>query len=183
MNEFEKVEKLTQKANVTYEEAKEALDACNGDLLDAMIYLEKSGKVEAPKSESVTTRAEDNCLPCVIETANDKEGKKKCNKNWKEDFKKGLRKFWDALLNNEFFIKKDGKIVFSLPLFAALLIFLFTFHVSTIAIIVSLFFGVRYGFMGKDDLSKVNEAIDKVGAVAESVTEKVKEEFSNKKEN
>ena len=41
MTEFEKVEKLRERANVSYEEAKEALLASEGDLLDAMIYLEK----------------------------------------------------------------------------------------------------------------------------------------------
>ena len=46
MNDFEKVELLRQKANVTYEEAKDALKACNGDMLDAMVYLEKSARLD-----------------------------------------------------------------------------------------------------------------------------------------
>ena len=46
MEYFEKVEKLVQKAGVSYEEAKAALDASNGDLLDAMIMLERAGKTE-----------------------------------------------------------------------------------------------------------------------------------------
>lgn len=40
MDNFEKVEKLREKANVSYEEAKQALENCNWDILDAMIYLE-----------------------------------------------------------------------------------------------------------------------------------------------
>ena len=44
MDNFEKVEKLREHANVTYEEAKEALENSNWDILDAMIYLEKNGK-------------------------------------------------------------------------------------------------------------------------------------------
>lgn len=40
MEQLEKVEKLRARANVTYEEAKEALEASNWDLLDAMVYLE-----------------------------------------------------------------------------------------------------------------------------------------------
>ena len=46
MDNFEKVEKLREKAGVSYEEAKTALEQCNYDLLDAMIYLEKQGKVQ-----------------------------------------------------------------------------------------------------------------------------------------
>ncbi len=48
MATLEQVEKLREKANVSFEEAKAALDACNGDLLDALIYLEKQGRVNAP---------------------------------------------------------------------------------------------------------------------------------------
>ena len=53
MEQLEKVEKLRQRANVTYEEAKQALEACNWDLLDAMVYLEKQGKVKEPGSLTV----------------------------------------------------------------------------------------------------------------------------------
>ena len=38
-NQFEKVEKLRERANVTYEEARDALNEANGDLLDAMVLL------------------------------------------------------------------------------------------------------------------------------------------------
>lgn len=39
---LEKVDLVRKRVNVTYEEAKNALEACNGDVLDAIIYLEKS---------------------------------------------------------------------------------------------------------------------------------------------
>ena len=45
MTDLEKIEKLCTTANVSAEDAKSALDACDGDILDAMIYLEKIGKV------------------------------------------------------------------------------------------------------------------------------------------
>lgn len=44
MEQLEKVEKLRERADVSYEEAKEALEACDWDLLDAMVWLEKEGK-------------------------------------------------------------------------------------------------------------------------------------------
>lgn len=40
------IKKLMEKAHVTYEEAQEVLERCKWDLLDAIIYLERSGKVE-----------------------------------------------------------------------------------------------------------------------------------------
>ena len=48
MTELEKVEKLREKANVSFAEAKEALDNTGGDILDALIYLEKQGKSTIP---------------------------------------------------------------------------------------------------------------------------------------
>ena len=43
MDHLEMVEKLAQKAGVSYEDAKMALEACNWDMLDALVYLEKLG--------------------------------------------------------------------------------------------------------------------------------------------
>ena len=58
MEQLEKVEKLRERANVTYEEAKEALEASNWDLLDAMVYLEKNGKTQGPARETYSTKSE-----------------------------------------------------------------------------------------------------------------------------
>ena len=49
MDKLEKVEKLREKTGVSYEDAKNALEACDYDLLDAIIYLEKLDKVKAPE--------------------------------------------------------------------------------------------------------------------------------------
>ncbi len=56
MENYEKVEKLRERANVSYEEAKEALEQNNWDILDAMIALEKSGKAAGPKQTSYSTQ-------------------------------------------------------------------------------------------------------------------------------
>ena len=58
MDKLEKVEKLREKTGVSYEDAKNALEACDYDLLDAIIYLEKLDKVKAPEVESFTTGEE-----------------------------------------------------------------------------------------------------------------------------
>ena len=55
MDNLEKVEKIREKTGVSYEEAKAALEATNYDVLDAIIYLEKNGKVKAPEVTSYTT--------------------------------------------------------------------------------------------------------------------------------
>ena len=44
MEDLKLVEKLKDKANISYEEAKEILEANNWDILDAIIYLEENQK-------------------------------------------------------------------------------------------------------------------------------------------
>ena len=39
MEDWKKVEELRVKANVSYEDARQAMEACNFDMLDAMSYL------------------------------------------------------------------------------------------------------------------------------------------------
>ena len=56
MDHFEMVEKLREKANVTYEEAKDALEASDWDLLDALLMLESKGRLQEMESEAYSTR-------------------------------------------------------------------------------------------------------------------------------
>ena len=41
-----------QRANVSYSEAKEALEKSNGDIVEALLYLEKANKIKTPISNS-----------------------------------------------------------------------------------------------------------------------------------
>lgn len=46
MNDWEKMDAIKQRLNVTYAQAKEALDMCGGDLAAALAYLDGSGQEE-----------------------------------------------------------------------------------------------------------------------------------------
>lgn len=46
---LEQVEKLRQYASISYEEAKAALEETNGDILEAIVNLEKQNKINGPK--------------------------------------------------------------------------------------------------------------------------------------
>ena len=56
MDHLEMVEKLRAKANVSYEEARDALEACDWDLLDALLMLESEGRLNEEKQAEYTTR-------------------------------------------------------------------------------------------------------------------------------
>ena len=58
MDHLEMVEKLREKANVSYEEATQALEACDWDLLDALLMLESEGRLHEIEEAAYTTREE-----------------------------------------------------------------------------------------------------------------------------
>ncbi|GKT27164.1 DUF4342 domain-containing protein, partial [Aduncisulcus paluster] len=43
---LEKIDLLKERANVGYKEAKEALEQCDGDLVEALIWLEENEKIK-----------------------------------------------------------------------------------------------------------------------------------------
>ena len=58
MTHYEMVELLREKANVSYEEAKDALETANWDLLDAIVLLEREGKTQNRPSSYSTKNEE-----------------------------------------------------------------------------------------------------------------------------
>ena len=60
MDELDKVERVREKTQVSYEDAKAALDAHDGNVLDAIIELERSGKAHTTSASyaSYSTQAQ-----------------------------------------------------------------------------------------------------------------------------
>ena len=165
MDTFEKVEKLREKANVTFEEAKAALDEANGDLLDAMILLEKQGKAEERK-ESYSTK--ENAELMVVDEPASKE-KKRGNA-----FTDKLKVLWHKSCENYFVIEREDKVMLNIPIWAFIVILAFTWHVTLIAMVVALFFGCKYSFKGAAQMKTANDVCDKVSEAAEKVIEEYK---------
>ncbi len=166
MDEFDKVEKLRQRANVSYEEARDALRACNGDLLDAMVYLEKLGHVKAPEKSTVSTSSEEKehyeNVPEAVVRSQNTASDPSFGQQLGILLKTALRKSID----NFIVVSHKGEEKFRLPILVAIIL-LFMFNVITLtAVIVSLFFDVNYRFEGKDDLSKMNNVINQAGTRA-----------------
>jgi hypothetical protein len=43
---LEQIDELRKRANVSYEDAKNALEHCSGDLIEALVFLEKQNKIK-----------------------------------------------------------------------------------------------------------------------------------------
>lgn len=49
---LEQIDLVMQRANVPYSDAKEALEACNGDVVEALLYLEKTERIQPKPTTS-----------------------------------------------------------------------------------------------------------------------------------
>ena len=170
MEKMEKFEALRNKAGVTYEEAKAALEANNWDVLDAMIALEKEGKVKQTSSSKAEVLTGD------VVTENGQKGssepKRRKFMNWVKNI---LRK----ANRNAFEVSKDGKIILTVPVLVFVIVLLFAFHIVIPLMIIGLFFSIKYHFSGPDVHSvdvDINAAMDSASRTAENL----KDEFTSK---
>ena len=177
MNEFEKVEKLVQKANVSYEDAKKALEEANGDMLDAMIALEKAGKVNGPSQSTYTTNTQQQSIyrdvPTVIEQSNQqKEGK-----SFFKDLGAAIKRGFQYTVDNSVKVVRNGQEIIKLPLWISIIMMLAAWELLIIVIIVSLFLDCRYSIVGKDDTNEVNRVMNQASDFAGKVKESWNESF------
>ena len=171
MEQLEKVEKLRQRANVSYEDAKMALEENDWDLLDAMVYLEQLGKVEAPNNTSYSTSYEEQ--PQYLSVPDTINSQDTTGHDGFSKLKRLVKKLWKKSKENYFRVERNGEEVIKMPVWAFVLILLSAWVFSLVVMVIALFFGCRYSFCGKDDLSGINDVMDKAGNFAE----KVKEEY------
>jgi hypothetical protein len=161
---IEQVEKLKKYTGVSYAQAKEALEQTDGDILEAVILLEKQQKIQ-PHGEKTVIETK------FEEKKNDSEKSEKKSKDSElnETFR-DLGRFLKDLLHkgntNRFDVIKDKKVVMMIPMTLFVLLILFAFWFMLPLLVIGLFFGYGYRFSGADlEKTNVNEAVDKVSDV------------------
>ncbi|MBR6402184.1 MAG: hypothetical protein IKS48_02220 [Eubacterium sp.] len=173
MDEFAKVEKLREKANVTYEEAREALSKANGDLLDAMVLLEKEGKVKSPEQSVYRTSQEAGAqyadVPAIVKENEQKGSEDSFFKKVGRGVKRGL----EYVSDNYILVTHKDETVIKVPLWIGILALFFFWEILMFIIIISLFCDCRYRIEGEDK----NDGVNRVMEQASDFTNHVKEEF------
>lgn len=161
---FELVEKLVNTFGVSYEKAKEALEASNWDAVDAAIYLEKdknNASQEQPQ-ENVNRNPKGSFNIPVDEM-------KEAGTNF-------FKSCWDFLSLNTFVVKKSsGEVFLDIPIWLAVLLLCSFFW--PVALIMGLVFimGYRFSFSGPQlGKKKVKNTVNQVENAAEEFVEKVK---------
>lgn len=167
MDNFSIVEKLKNKTNITYDEAKEALEKSNWDILDAMVLLEKEKKIETPAVSVYFTNdskidEEENYDIAKIEKSNRKRSSN------------GIFEFICDVIdkcNNTFFvIKKNERVIVKLPMTAMILLIFFSFGTLVILYIVALFFEIDFSIVSRDiKTDKVNNIFNEISKYAKEI--------------
>ena len=176
MDKLEKVERLREHANVTYEEAKAALEQANDDLLDAMVILEKQGKVGAPEAKTYSTSYEEQKQYLSVQEKVEEQ-------NRAYSFGQTVKGIFiiikDFVLHTNFLITREGKVVFNMPTWALALIVLLTAEVSVPVMLIAMLFKVRYHFEGERHTQTANTILNKAGSFADGLDSEI---YKNKEE-
>lgn len=175
MDELEKVERLRERANVSYEEAKKALEECNGDMLDAMVYLEKQGKVKQPGQTSYSTQYEE---PVNLSKETKESGSTSGIKNVFNRFFSWCGRVIDKGNHTYFKVDRRGENIINVPVTLFVIVMLLFFWALVWVLLIGLFLECRYSFVGVSEVQiDLNKAMDKAADTAD----KIKNEFTDKK--
>ena len=160
MDHYEMVETLRAKANVTYEEAKAALEASDWDMLDALVLLESEGKVkDAP--EFTTKEKPDE----TRRAARKEKGSLSKLGAW-------IRKMITLGNQNQFVINRKGTEMVAMPITVMALLMVLVWPFSLVVLFAGFFLGTRYAFRGPDINTTVsafvNNAQDKAAMAVEA---------------
>ncbi len=187
MVSLEKVEKLREYANISYEEAKKILEETNGDVLEAIVKLEKENRINAPKGGYYNSKDEKKDLNKQLSAQYDE---KKENKDDGASFGELLGRFFrwcGKILNrgnkNNLIVTKGEEKIMSIPVTILVILLIFTFWITLPLLIIGLFFGYKYRFVGPDlGKENVNRAMDSVAEAAENFIKDIKGEKTNGKD-
>ena len=186
------IKRLMEKADITTEEAVEVLERCNWDLLDAIIYLERRGKLRGSKSETIidVVPVENYKNTYKQDEANNQEYDAKAHGEEKKEESCGgigeligrMFKFIGKLIkkgNNNFFdAKKENEKPIRIPLTISILFLIFLSIPSIVLLIVGLFFGYKYSISGPDiKCDGVNDIFEEVSKSADNLKRDFKEGY------
>ena len=178
MERNEMIKVLMEKANVSGEVAEDALQMNNWDLLDAIIYLERKGKVENNEATAIIK----------VDHESKEENKKESNENCKQ--KSGgigeligrMAKFIGKIISkgneNDFEIKKEDKKPIKINLTISVLLLIVAFWPMVILLVIGLFLGYKYSITGPDiNGHGVNDVLGKVSESASNIKNDFKEGY------
>lgn len=171
MDNLEKVEKIREKTGVSYEEAKAVLEANNYDVLDAMVELERKGKVKSPEIPVYSTEPGQKSQEF---TQTQQEYEKDCKKKSSGDaINRVFKRLGDVIKKScetSFEVFRNGKRLVTIPVLVLILGIGLAFWVTIPLLVVGMFFGCKYRFAGFDStVVDINDICEKVSETCEDI--------------
>ena len=180
---LELVERLREKADVSYAQAKQALEYSQGNLLDALIYLEEQGAIPRPQNAYYSTQASAPPPTAPVETLASPAPEHQARKKRSNPISSLFTILRRTLVENELEIWRRQEPVTSVPVLILLILLFFAFWVTIPLLILGLFFGFRYRFSGPDlDRDSINNVMEKVATTADDVGRHVMDELHTQHE-
>ncbi len=146
---LQQIDELRKRANVSYEDAKDALEKSAGDLIEALVYLEKQNKIKPEETH--------------------------CNKSkFFEKVKTIIKKGNETKL----IIKKNDLVVLDICVTLAIIITIIAPPLVIAALVFALATNHKIRIKKKNaEDSEINKIFDKMPVAVNKVTTKITEEF------
>ncbi|MBQ6231133.1 MAG: DUF4342 domain-containing protein [Eubacterium sp.] len=153
MDKLEKVEKIREKTGVSYAEALMALEQNDGDILDAIIYIERNGKGNRSQDTarfSSTGNDDEASERLVNATA---EYDRSNERDGVDSFFEWVKNVFRKSIETKFKVLKRNEEILQVPVLVLVIAMIFAFWIIVPLMIVGLFFDCRYHFEGVDKLT------------------------------
>ena len=179
MEQFEMADKLAEMTGVSYAEAKEALESCSWNMLDALLLLEREGRIPKRSSE-YKSAASDRTEETYRQDTDDEALPQPRHLG----LKGVLKSIWNFLTLNTIVIRNNsGRVILSLPVLLAAIFMLASFWTLLVLVFVSFIFGCQYTFEGPQLGKKViNNAARQVGDKVHEFGQNFKEKHIHRKD-
>ena len=180
MDDLEKVETIRTKCNVSYTDAKAALDAADGNVLDAIIWLESQGKTQTTSAHAASLSASGVAAEDVARAAAQAAYEKSSEKT---DFSKKMDSVWEYLkklfrlsLDTKFIATRRDAIILNIPILIPI-IALFAWGATIWLMLIGLFFGMRYRIDSDGDVpGSINNLMDHAADAADDIKQNLNDD-------
>ena len=172
MERYEMAELLSRKAGVTLEEAREALEENDWDMLDAMVALERAHNKASGVHVETEAEAPTGVKPVKNVSSKDSAGV----------FTNGFAVLWGYVkklfrisLDNDFVVLHHDKQILAVPVLVLVVLLFASFGLMLVVLLAGLFLDGKYHFAGRQlGQEGINAAMDKVSDLAGDIKQSIR---------